>query len=61
MNDSEQHRRECEARFWLSRGYGSREKAEELRQRITAKRGPAAADRLIEDMRQEYRRQRGGE
>lgn len=59
MSDSEQHRRECEARHWLSRGYGSPGKAKELHDRIAAKRGPAAADRLIEDMRQEYRRQKG--
>jgi hypothetical protein len=50
MNESEQHRRECEARQWLAWGYTTPAKIDELRKRITAKRGEAAAERLIQDM-----------
>lgn len=37
------HMHECEARHWL-------------REKITTKRGAAAAERLIEEMRRQWRR-----
>jgi len=52
----EQHRRECEARNWLRRGYSDRASVDELRKRITEKRGSRAADELVEEMRRQWRR-----
>lgn len=54
----EQHRRECEARNWLRRGYTSPEQVEALMQRIAKLRGQAAADELREEMRRQWRIQR---
>lgn len=51
----ERRRLECEARRWLELGYCNPERIAELKMRITAKRGPAAAERLIEEMRQQWR------
>jgi len=51
---SEQHRRECEARGWIRRGYTDKASVDELRQRIAHKRSPKAADELIQEMRRKY-------
>ncbi|MDP0496397.1 MAG: hypothetical protein Q7Q73_09330 [Verrucomicrobiota bacterium JB024] len=53
----ERHRLECEARRWLELGYCNPERIAELKMRITAKRRPAAAERLIEEMRRQWRAQ----
>lgn len=58
MNTSEQYRAECEARYWLSRGYKTPTMVERLKDDISAKRGKKAADYLIENMRKFYRGQR---
>lgn len=55
MNTSEQYRAECEARYWLSRGYKTPSMVERLKDDISAKRGKKAADYLIENMRKVYR------
>lgn len=53
-----QHMHECEARHWLRQGYTNEDKVAELREKITAKRGAAAAERLIEEMRRQWQRRR---
>ena len=60
MKDSEDWRRETEAREWLLRTQGNPLRINQLLQRIAAKRGQAAADQLREDMRQAYRAARSG-
>lgn len=59
MRVDEQHRRECEARHWLAKGITSPEAVEHLMSRIAAKRGQASADDLREEMRRQWRLQRG--
>lgn len=59
MNTSETFRAECEARYWLSKGYTTRPKTEQLREDIKKKRGQKAADYLIENMRKEWSKQNG--
>lgn len=56
---SEQYRAECEARYWLSTGFTTRSKTEQLREEIRKKRGQKAADYLIENMRVEWSKQNG--
>lgn len=51
---SEQHRRECEARYWLKAGYGHPVRIDELMASIAVKRGQAVADRLREEMRRQW-------
>ncbi|ERI50888.1 hypothetical protein N878_07600 [Pseudomonas sp. EGD-AK9] len=51
-----QHMHECEARHWLRLGYTGEDTVAELREKITAKRGSAAAERLIEEMRRQWKR-----
>ncbi|MCC4635297.1 MULTISPECIES: DUF7696 family protein [Xanthomonas] len=51
-------RRVCEARHWLRQGYTDAAKVRELRLRIAAQRGYAAADLLVEEMREQWRRRR---
>ncbi|MFB9038213.1 DUF7696 family protein [Xanthomonas arboricola pv. corylina] len=51
-------RRICEARHWLRQGYVDAAKVRELRLRIAAQRGYAAADLLVEAMREQWRRRR---
>lgn len=46
---------ESEARAWLRKGYASAERIQELRDLITKRRGAAAAERLIQEMRRQYR------
>ncbi|MEA9490438.1 DUF7696 family protein [Xanthomonas campestris] len=55
---SEGLRRACEARHWLRQGYVDAIKVGELRLRIAAQRGYAAADLLVEEMRMQWRRRR---
>ncbi|MCC5070784.1 DUF7696 family protein [Xanthomonas campestris] len=51
-------RRACEARHWLRQGYTAAAKVQELRLRIAAQRGYAAADLLVEEMREQWRHRR---
>lgn len=53
----EQWRLECEARFWLSQGYTSKPKVDELIAEIAKKRGNDAAEKLRDEMRQQYRKE----
>ncbi|EWC40168.1 hypothetical protein B597_016460 [Stutzerimonas stutzeri KOS6] len=46
---------ECEARTWLRKGYDTPERIEELTELITKRRGQASADRLVEEMRRQWR------
>ncbi|NIJ79659.1 DUF7696 family protein [Xanthomonas cannabis] len=48
-------RRACETRHWLRQGYVDAAKVRELRLRIAALRGYAAADLLVEEMREQWR------
>ena len=52
----EKQRRECEARDWLRRGYTNRARTDELMALITSKRGSAAAEVLLRDMREQWQR-----
>lgn len=52
---SEDWRRICEARDWLRQGYTTQQKVGELRTRIAGKRGDAAADEVLEEMRRQWR------
>ena len=56
--DGEQHRHECECRYWLKDTSGKPAKVVEVIDRITRKRGKAAAARLHKGMREEFRRQK---
>lgn len=51
-----QHMHECEARQWLRLGYSCEAMVDELREKVAAKRGAAAAERLIEEMRRQWKR-----
>jgi hypothetical protein len=53
---SEQFRHECEARYWLRKGYTSPARIKELTELIRPKRGQAATDRLIDEMRRQWPR-----
>lgn len=59
--ETEQFRLECEARDWLRRGYTTPQRVDELMERVSAKRGGAAAERLREEMRRQWRLQHGQE
>ncbi|MDH4585607.1 hypothetical protein E8F20_27550 [Pseudomonas sp. BN415] len=50
-----QHMLECEARYWLRRGNTTPEKITELEKSL-ARRGAAAVERLIEEMRRQWTR-----
>ena len=58
MND-EQHRLECEARFWLRETKGNKAAVDELIGRIEKRRGKQAADYLREEMRRQWQSRRG--
>ncbi|WP_286976880.1 hypothetical protein [Pseudomonas sp.] len=45
----------CEARTWLSKGYDTPERIAELTALITNKRGAAAAQMLVDEMRRQWR------
>lgn len=51
---SEDYRRICEARSWISKGYTDRKSVDMLITRIADKRGQEAAGRLREEMRQQW-------
>lgn len=53
--ESERHRRECEARHWLRVTGGDKDKVYDLMTRIAQKRGRGAADMLRRDMQEQYR------
>ena len=50
-----QHMLECEAREWLRRGHNDRAGIRILRNSIARRRGDAAADKLINEMRRQWR------
>ena len=52
-----QHMLECEARYWLRRGYTTPDKILELGQ-LLKKRSNVALGRLIDEMREQWRRRR---
>lgn len=54
----EAHRRECEARDWLRKGYTTAVKVDELMARIAERRGYQAANELREEMRRQWARRR---
>lgn len=54
-DEIEQQRRVLEARARLRDGYTTRAKVDELCHLVAAKRGQAAADKLREDMRAQWR------
>ncbi|MDV2451185.1 DUF7696 family protein [Xanthomonas hortorum] len=54
----EAFRRACEARHWIRLGYVDAAKVQELRLRIAAQRGYAAADLLVEEMREQWQHRR---
>ncbi len=56
MTLAEQHRAECEARYWLRETGGDKAQVIDLHRRIKKKRGQAAADKLITDMRSEWKK-----
>ena len=58
MND-EQHRLECESRFWLRDTKGNKVAVDELIGRIEKRRGKQAADYLREEMRRQWQSRRG--
>lgn len=47
-------RRQTEARSWLRQGYTTRAMVDQLRARVAEKRGEAAADQLVADMRAQW-------
>lgn len=55
--DTESRRAACEARYWLRVTKGKRAAVEALMARISARRGKAAANKLREAMRHEYRQE----
>ncbi|WP_017519605.1 DUF7696 family protein [Pseudomonas nitroreducens] len=48
-----QHMLECEARYWLQRGYITPEKVTELREMLK-RRGEIAVEQLITEMRRQW-------
>lgn len=54
-DDIEQQRRVMEARARLREGYTTRAKVDELMLTVAKRRGQAAADRLREDMREQWK------
>ncbi|MCS3807786.1 hypothetical protein [Xanthomonas sp. 4461] len=56
--DTEAHRRQCEARYWLRQGYTDVRSVSLLQQLIAAKRGDQAALELRDEMREQWRSRR---
>jgi len=56
---TEQHRHECEARFWLAETGGNADQVDGQMERITRRRGKEAADRMRAEMRRQWLIQRG--
>ncbi|BBP86036.1 hypothetical protein PHLH8_56780 [Pseudomonas sp. Pc102] len=52
--DERQHMLECEARHWLRRGYITPEKVAELKAELEKKRGAAAVEKLVAEMRTQW-------
>ena len=57
-DSSEQYRAECEARYWLKSIGSSKSAFDAVIARIAKRRGVAAAERLGDTIRNEYRKQR---
>ncbi|OOW63334.1 hypothetical protein Xlen_02595 [Xanthomonas campestris pv. leeana] len=56
--DTEAHRRQCEARHWLRQGYTNARSVALLQQLIAAKRGDQAAQDLRDEMREQWKSRR---
>ncbi|MCL1558313.1 DUF7696 family protein [Xanthomonas nasturtii] len=56
--ETEAHRRQCEARHWLQQGYTDARSVGLLQQLIAAKRGTQAAKDLRDEMRQQWKNRR---
>lgn len=59
MDCSEQFRHECEIRYWLADTGGAPARVADVIERIRKRRGQAAADRVLKDMRATWAKQRG--
>lgn len=57
MSYLEQHRLECEARYWLRRGYSTPDKVLELGE-LLQKRGAVSLERLLDEMRRQWQSRR---
>jgi len=55
-SESEQHRYECECRYWNAYTNGDKQVVAGVIERIAKKRGRAAADKLLDGMRKEWKR-----
>ncbi|MCL1560858.1 DUF7696 family protein [Xanthomonas nasturtii] len=56
--DTEAHRRQCAARYWLRQGYTDARSVSLLQQLIAAKRGDQAAQDLRDEMRERWKSRR---
>ncbi|MCL1552661.1 DUF7696 family protein [Xanthomonas nasturtii] len=56
--ETEAHRRQCEARHWLQQGYTDARSVGLLQQLIAAKRGTQAAKDLRDEMREQWKSRR---
>jgi hypothetical protein len=56
LADDARHLLECEARTWLRKGYTTPARIQELTLLIGKRRGQAGAERLVEEMRRQWRR-----
>ena len=54
QTSDEDHRRECEARYWLKQTGGVRAEVHDLMDRIEARRGTKAKDELLAEMRRQW-------
>lgn len=54
-DETERHRRVCEARDWLRKGYTNEKEVNELMLRVVRARGQDAADTLRADMREQWK------
>lgn len=57
----ERQRHEAECAYWLDAGYVTRRQVDQLIERIAQKRGRAAAERLRDGMRAEWKRRQEAE
>jgi len=53
---SERHRHECECRYWNAYTNGDKRVVAGVIERIAKKRGRAAADKLLDGMRKEWKK-----
>lgn len=56
--DTKQHQFECEARDWLRRGYSTPSRINDLRRKLRKYRTHENIDRLVAQMRIEFKRLR---